>query len=122
MDGKTRVDSSTAEAEATDPHAPWTGERLRRACFGAMLLMREIRHARAVESWLHDPEVLARAEEDAASARRLAECREWLVRALEHERLHRAGSLIDRTHPFWVDGLAPAMRRTGRLPPEQNGS
>ena len=108
-----------AEAPVARMAAPWTEAELRLHLFAAMLLDREIRHVRAVRRWLSDPHVLARAEEDPEAAIRLAECREWLAGAVEHEKVHGAGSLLDRGHPYWVESLEPALRRAEQVLREQ---
>ncbi len=99
------------EAAAGLQSGPWAGEKLRRISYDAMRLVRDVGDVVLVSRWLANPEVLARGEEDGEAAAGIAEAREWLAGALEHERVHGAGSAIDRTHPFWVNGLEPARLR-----------
>jgi hypothetical protein len=99
-----------------EERAPWSSARRRRACFGAMLLAREMQDVVAVQRWVLNAEVLSAAAESAESAVQLAQCRTWLKEAIKHEVAHGERSLLDRTHPFWVRTLEPALRRFGRLP------
>lgn len=81
----------------------------------AMLLMRAIRKTDSVKSWLNDPNVLAADRGGGVSSAQIAECRQWLVGAIAFEQANGRGSLIDRTHPFWIEDLEPALRRATEI-------
>lgn len=81
----------------------------------AMILMRRVGDVRAVRRWLCNPDVIAQNQIDSEAAVQIAECREWFVSADAHEKVNGTGSLIDRTHPFWVNSLEPALRRVEQI-------
>ena len=109
------VSQEDGRVVAGSQSVPWAGEKLRRISYDAMRLVRDVGDVVLVSRWLDNPEVLARGEEDGEAAAGIAEAREWLAGALEHERIHGAGSAIDRTHPFWVNGLEPGLRRVEEI-------
>lgn len=105
------MESNQMAKSVTDaPSALWAGERLRRTSYEALQFVREVGDTHEVARCLRNPNVLARGEEDTAAAQGIAEAQDWLVGALEYERLHGAESMTDKTHRFWIDVLEPARR------------
>jgi hypothetical protein len=82
---------------------------------GAMMVMRTIRKVNAVERWVKNQVVLEAELVDNTARAKVAECREWLIEAAAYEQANGSGSLIDRAHPFWVEGIEPALRRARKI-------